>query len=155
MPYYAKVLRPDETLLALGRLHWLIYLRGATLLALALAVLVAWATLDADNPWRLVCAGIALVFGGLGLVALAGALIRRAGTEIAVTDKRVIYKRGLLRRTTVEMNITKIETVDVIQPVLGRLLNYGTVVIRGTGAGLEPLPTLADPLALRNAIIIH
>ena len=52
------------------------------------------------------------------------------------------------------MNITKIETVDVEQSIAGRLMGFGTVLIRGTGAGFEPLRRVADPLALRSAILV-
>ena len=75
-----------------------------------------------------------------------------ATTEIAVTNRRVIYKTGLVSRRTVEMNMDKVESVDVTQDIFGRIFDYGTVLIRGTGASLEPLSTIASPLALRNAI---
>ena len=70
-----------------------------------------------------------------------------------MTDKRVIYKRGVLSRYTVEMHTSKIETVDVDQGILGRLLGYGTVEVRGTGSGIEPLRYIGHPLEIRNAII--
>lgn len=82
------------------------------------------------------------------------AWFRRVTTEIVVTDKRIIYKRGWIARRTVEMNITKVETVDVRQSVMGRLLGFGTVLIRGTGSSWEPLTWVASPLTLRNAIVV-
>ena len=154
MPYYTKVLRPDETVHAVARLHWLIFARGVVMLLCAVVLLFVLASLADDSPARPVCAVGAAIFAALGLLLLAGAAIRRAATEIVVTDKRVIYKRGILRRTSVEMNITKIETVDVIQSITGRMLDYGTLIIRGTGAGIEPLRAVADPLAVRNAILV-
>ena len=154
MPYYTKVIRPDETVHEVARLHWLIFARGALMLACAVVLLGVLASLPDESTWRLVCAVAAAVFAVIGLLALANAALLRASTEIVVTDKRVIYKRGILRRVTVEMNISKIETVDVIQSITGRLLNYGTLVIRGTGAGIEPLRAVADPLGVRNAILV-
>ena len=71
------------------------------------------------------------------LLLLLGAWIRRRATEIVVTDRRVIFKRGLISRHTVEMNVSKIETVDVEQGLAGRIWDYGTVLIRGTGLGLR------------------
>ena len=73
-------------------------------------------------------------------------------TEFAVTDRRVIYKCGFISRHTVEMNMDKIESVDVDQSLLGRMLNYGTIHVLGTGEGIESLRRIAAPLALRNAI---
>jgi uncharacterized membrane protein YdbT with pleckstrin-like domain len=93
------------------------------------------------------------VVGVLGILLLLGAYIRRMATEIVVTDRRVIFKRGLLARHTVEMNVSKIETVDVEQGLGGRIWGYGTLLIRGTGAGFEPLIGVGSPLAIRNAIV--
>ena len=70
-----------------------------------------------------------------------------------MTDRRVIFKRGLFARHTVEMNVSKIETVDVEQGIGGRIWNYGTLMIRGTGAGFEPLEGVGSPISIRNAIV--
>ena len=67
-------------------------------------------------------------------------------TEIAVTDRRVIYKKGLVRRQTNEMNMDKVESVKINQSILGRLLDYGDVPILGTGEGFETLRTIASPI---------
>ena len=73
-------------------------------------------------------------------------------TEIAVTNKRVIYKRGFIRIYTAEMNMDKIESVIVTQSILGRILDYGSIHVRGTGEGMEHLHGIRAPLALRNCI---
>jgi len=73
-------------------------------------------------------------------------------TEIAVTDRRVIVKTGLIRRHTAEMNMDKVESVTVYQSILGRLLNYGSVHVRGTGEGLGHLDYIKSPIELRNTI---
>src|SRR5205814_6092819 len=95
-----------------------------------------------------IAAGLALV---LALVAFLQAWFDRSITELAVTDHRVIYKRGFVRRHTVEMNMDKVETVDVDQSVIGRLLGFGTIHVHGTGQGIENLRRFASPLRLRNA----
>jgi uncharacterized membrane protein YdbT with pleckstrin-like domain len=84
---------------------------------------------------------------------LFGAWVRRRATEIVVTDRRVIFKRGLVSRHTVEMNVGKIETVDVEQGLGGRLWGYGTVMIHGTGSGFEPLVGIGEPIQIRNSIV--
>jgi uncharacterized membrane protein YdbT with pleckstrin-like domain len=89
----------------------------------------------------------------VGLFAFLRSWIRKVTTEVSVTNKRVIKKTGLIQRLTAEMNMDKVESVDVDQSILGRLLDYGTIVIRGTGSGLEGLRYIAKPLALRSAII--
>jgi uncharacterized membrane protein YdbT with pleckstrin-like domain len=88
----------------------------------------------------------------LALLAFLQAWFRRAITELAITNRRVIYKRGFLRRHTVEMNMDKVETVDVDQTVAGRLLGFGSIRVQGTGQGIENLNRVASPVQLRNAI---
>ena len=73
-------------------------------------------------------------------------------TEIPITNRRVIYKRGFISRRTNEMNMHKVESVQVYQSILGRMLDYGTVTILGTGEGFETLRTIAGPIELRNSI---
>ena len=79
-------------------------------------------------------------------------MIVRATTEIAVTNSRLIYKRGLVARYVGEMSIDRIEGVNVLQGVLGRLLGYGRIMVHGIGVGEVILPPLADPIGFRKAI---
>src|SRR6476619_4118237 len=89
---------------------------------------------------------------GVGLWKAVHGWFKRLGTEIAITNRRVIYERGLIRRHTEEMNMDKIESVIVSQSLCGRILNYGSIHVRGTGEGLEHLHRIADPVGLRNCI---
>ena len=152
MAYYTKVLQPDEHVLMVGRLHWTIYNRALLLLLLA-AIIAIGAFWIPDPNWQRIVWIAAGAVAVLGLIVFLGISIRRHATEIVVTDKRVIFKRGILSRHTVEMHVNKIETVDVEQGVWGRLLGYGTVLIRGTGSGIEPLRRVGHALQIRNAII--
>lgn len=153
MAYYQKVMQPGEVIHSIGQLSWTIYLPAVFSFIFA-AVLYALSA----SLLPLHVRPIAPVLGGVLLLAailiLVRIWLRQWSTEMVVTDRRVIYKIGLIRRHTVEMNISKIETVDVEQDILGRIFGYGTVLIRGTGAGFEPLQQVADPLALRNAILV-
>lgn len=126
MAYIDSVLIPGEQIRHRGKLHWIIYVPGFILLPLA----------------------------GIGVILLVSAWIRRWCTEIYITDKRVIYKVGWISRHTMEMNMNKVESVDVSQSIMGRLFGYGTITIRGTGAGIEPLRRIAAPMSLRNAITV-
>ena len=80
-------------------------------------------------------------------------LIERISSEFAVTNKRVIWKQGILRMTTGEMNLGKIENVQVHQNIIGRMLDYGTVVLVGTGGTHEPFDLISAPLLFRKAIL--
>jgi uncharacterized membrane protein YdbT with pleckstrin-like domain len=99
----------------------------------------------------LIGAGILLV---LALLSFLRAWFIRVTTEIVVTDKRIIHKIGFIARRTEEINITKVETVDVTQDITGRIFGFGTVLIRGIGGSWEPLRRVSSPLQLRNAIIV-
>jgi uncharacterized membrane protein YdbT with pleckstrin-like domain len=151
MRYVERVLQPGETVVYATSLHWLVYGRAVLLLVLAVAALVASAFVgDGAAPLVLVIAAGVLAF--LALVSWLHAMIRRATTELAITDRRVIYKTGVFQRHTVEMNRSKVETVGVNQSILGRLLSYGTVIVRGTGGSFEPIPFIGDPLSFRSHI---
>jgi len=152
MRYVRKVLQPGETVVYATRLHWLIYV-NTILLAIACVVLVGAAVSTSDNQSiSLAFAIAAIIFALLALSTGLRAFIRRATTELAVTDHRVIYKSGLLSRHTIEMNRDKVESVDVDQSLLGRIFGYGTVVVRGTGGSLEPIRNIGDPLTFRSHI---
>jgi uncharacterized membrane protein YdbT with pleckstrin-like domain len=151
MKYVEQVLQPGETVLYATSLHWLVYLRAIVMAILAVACLVAsWKLNDSAAVGTLEV--IAGVFFLLAVISALGALIRRVTTELAVTDRRVIYKTGIFQRHSMEMNRSKVETVGVDQSILGRILGYGTVVVRGTGGSFEPIPFIGDPLNFRSHI---
>ncbi len=77
-------------------------------------------------------------------------IIAYTTSEFAITNKRIIMKVGLIRRRTLEMNLQKIETVNINQGILGRMLGYGTVTIIGTGGTRESFPRIANPLEFRK-----
>jgi uncharacterized membrane protein YdbT with pleckstrin-like domain len=97
--------------------------------------------------------GVVLLVVVVGLFILIWAWIRYKTTEFAVTDRRVIAKSGLISRRTVEMFLDKVESLNVEQSVPGRLFDYGTVTIRGTGATSEPFADIKAPLALRKSFM--
>ena len=87
---------------------------------------------------------------GLGLIFLIWVFVIYRTTEIAITNKRVIAKFGLISRRTVEINLQKIESIQVDQNVVGRLLDYGTLNVAGAGTPNLTAPGIADPLQFRK-----
>ena len=150
MSYIQKVLQPGETLIYRTKLHWLIYSRAIIFAGLAVAAVAAGYAAGADfvNVGFIV-AGILLVLAAVSAIISA---VKRATTELAVTDHRVIFKRGVISRYTIEMARSKVESVDVVQSIAGRVFNYGTILVRGTGGSLEPFRDIEDPLRLRSTI---
>lgn len=106
------------------------------------------------SVWHLLALGLVLLPAfGLGLIFWAIAYVRIKSTELAVTSKRLIVKKGFIRRSTIEINLSKVESIQVDQEMLGRMLNFGTLVISGTGTSHAPITGIAGPMAFRKAFI--
>ena len=80
-------------------------------------------------------------------------LIDYLTSEFAVTNKRIIIKTGFISRNTFEMNHSKIESINVIQSIPGRILGYGTIIIMGTGSTKEPFADIRDPMTFRKKFL--
>src|ERR1700722_19555231 len=120
MKYYMKVLQPDETVKYVGKLHWIIYKNSILLGVFAIAMAIVTFGLP-DNQKFLALIGSAIL-AVLAIYFLLKAWFLQWTTETVVTDKRIIHKGGFIARYTKEMNITKVETVDVVQSFWGRIL---------------------------------
>jgi uncharacterized membrane protein YdbT with pleckstrin-like domain len=149
MSYISSILESGEQVRYHTTVSWTIYTPAILLAICALASPLAGAghAETVNISWF-----AAIVFAVAAIVAFLPAWFRRWTTEIAVTDRRVILKRGLIRRHTVEMNMQKVESVDVDQTLIGRLFNYGNVTIRGTGSTFEKLRRIDSPLKLRTTV---
>ena len=146
--YIDSSLVAGETLLHRARVSWWSQTASILLALLVVGIAVGFAavaTLDAHSE-RLISGAIALI--GLGF--LLRAWIRVRSTELAITNRRVIAKFGFVQRHTVEINLEKVEALRVDQGFWGRMLNFGTIHITGSGGSVEPIPQIADPLAFRR-----
>jgi uncharacterized membrane protein YdbT with pleckstrin-like domain len=149
MSYVQSVLQPGEQVRHTAKLHWIMYWPGlAFLLAAAVAFGLAETRAGGNTFWMYLAGVLAII----ALIFLLREWFIQWTTEIAVTDRRIIYKEGFIRRSTVEMHMDKVESVDVEQTIVGRIVGYGTVTVKGVGTGFEPLPMIAAPLELRNHI---
>jgi uncharacterized membrane protein YdbT with pleckstrin-like domain len=148
MRYIERVLQPGENLVHASKIHWIIYVPGVVVVLAGVAVFFV----ALGHPSQVFWLALFAACVGLGFFMLFLAWFKRWTTEIDVTDKRIVYKRGFIWRHTVEMNMDKVESVDVDQSVLGRLLDYGDIIVRGTGTGLEPLRNIEGPLEFRNYV---
>lgn len=125
--YVDKSLASDETILMRGR--WpLFYWVGAWLQLIVLGIVI------------------------IGVVLFVAAVVRMTTTEFAVTDKRVILKRGWIKRTTEELAVESIEGVHLDQSFWGRIFRYGKIVVSGTGEAQIHFPPMAEPIEFRRAI---
>src|SRR6266702_6663565 len=115
MPYVDRVLQQGETVRHIARISWVMYLPGLFLWAVA-GILAT--ILPSEPALHFLLLVVAVIVFIIGAVLLARAWFHRVTTEIAVTDRRIIYKRGFVRRYTVEMHMDKVESVDVDQSIL-------------------------------------
>ncbi len=150
MGYIERTLTEGERIVYRAHLHGVIYARPVAILMVGIA-LMAFAKALAGTE------GVLIAVGGLlvtlaGVVGLLRAWIRHLTTEIAATTRRFVVKRGLVRRNAREIQAWQIESVVIDQSILGRLLDFGSIVVAGTGASLDPVKPVAAPLELRKAI---
>jgi uncharacterized membrane protein YdbT with pleckstrin-like domain len=89
----------------------------------------------------------------IGLFILVPAIVKYRSTELAVTNKRVIAKFGFVSRHTIELNVVKIESVQVEQGVLGRMFDFGSIIVAGGGNPFAPVAGISDPLGFRRAFL--
>ena len=139
-PYVDASLGPDEHVVYRGAVSWVVYLAPVIMMGFG----AAWALSGGGVP------GLILVLAGV--LAGAGAFIRQATSEFAVTTARVVAKTGLITRSTIEIALSKVESVEVKQDILGRLLNYGSITVSGTGGTHEPFTMIDDPIGFRRAV---
>jgi uncharacterized membrane protein YdbT with pleckstrin-like domain len=154
--YLERCLIPGEEVRFRATLHWSVILKfilGSMFLDLAgAACLAAWVMRDQEDALRAVLPVAGGVFLLLGTAVLVAGVVKRRSTEIVVTTRRVLIKTGILRRRTVELLLSKIESVDVTETVGGRMLGFGKVVLRGTGGTPETFDRIANPLEFRRQV---
>ena len=149
--YIDDILQPGEKVLYSTNAHWIFYLPAIGAWIVAILLLIA-SRMVVDSTLTLVCLALAAIVGIFALYKTVTAWFHRWTTETDVTNLRVVHKTGFIKRRTFEMSLDKVESVDVNQSILGRLMNYGDVTVRGVGEGAETISTIASPLDFRNHI---
>jgi len=145
--YIEHVLASGENIIHTGSISLWSQIRNLAL-GLVLVVLSVGLSLRTSLPHN-----VWLVLFGLGLVFWVVAWLRCKSTELAITNKRVIAKFGLISRRTLEINLAKVESIQVEQGVLGRILSFGSLVIAGVGESQKPILFIADPLSFRRKFV--
>jgi len=164
MSYVDRNLVPGETLLYQTRHHWIV-LFVPVLVGLLLGVpggaLLVWAMmLRGEKGMTLGTStispqGMAIVGGVLlliGVVILVYGVVRRNATEMAVTNRRVLIKTGMGSRRTLDLMLGRVESIGVEETVFGRMVGYGTVIVRGTGGTPETFEKIAHPQDFRKNV---
>jgi uncharacterized membrane protein YdbT with pleckstrin-like domain len=170
MLYVQQSLGPNEELVHIGKFHWMYTV--AAFMAIVWGVIISiliivgaimiyhqmgwfepgYTLLDEIRGLHPIVRIFSFIIFVMGLLSFAQMMVIKATTEIAITNNRLIYKRGLIARQVGEISIDRIEGVNVLQSILGRLLDYGRLAIRGMGIGEVILPPIEDPIKFRQAI---
>lgn len=136
MGHYVEAnLLNGESIVSIAKVHWAIYIAPIIVSAFGLLLL-----------------GSTPVIFILGLIWLAFRLLGAWTTELALTNKRVIAKTGIIRRYFLDVSLSKVEGVNFQQGIVGRLLGYGSLAIRGTGAGAVPIPYISHPEVFKREV---
>jgi hypothetical protein len=145
MSYVGRTLAAHERILFRTGYHWLVWMESLLLVAPAIAVALS------TFPF----AGVDYAYLGLSLIPLPFGLYffaRAMLVEIVVTNERLAYKTGLIAFRTEEIGLDSIETIEIEQSILGRLLGYGTITVHGTGRECVKIGMVNDPVGLRRHI---
>ena len=142
MSYIDHHLLDNEKILYWAKPHWIIFL-VPSFLSITAVLLVSQKSL-------LLLMGYIVL--ALFIISSINALLTYSTTEYALTNKRVVMKIGCIRRHSLEILLQRVESIQVNQSILGRLLGYGTIIICGTGGSKDPFHRIDNPLAFRKII---
>jgi len=169
--YIKQSISDDEKLIHVAEFHWIYSLlalinvfASAVLALLILAISIKFASyipgsqeieggfveqISGLHPGIKILAFFVFL---MGVLKYAMQMVIKHTTEIGVTDIRLVYKRGLVARAVGEIAIDRVEGVNVLQGILGRMFGYGRVMVRGMGVGEVVLPPIAQPIRFKKAI---
>jgi len=161
--YIKSILMPNEKVLAVAKIHWVIFITPVifTILAIisTIATFASFALVSSTNSLSNSTMGILLIssnccipFWLIGIIGFVISFIRHKTTEFALTDKRVIGKYGIIRRNSLELVLGKVESISVNQDIGGRIFDYGTLVVTGSGGTHQVFPYIAEPIEMKKTI---
>jgi uncharacterized membrane protein YdbT with pleckstrin-like domain len=142
MSYISENLIPNEKIILTGKMHWFIYAHGLLLFLLGL--------LFSDAPPETATWYIKWLLGISGVYHLVRARVMQSTTELAITSKRILAKYGFIRRSSIEIVHSKVESITVHQGFFGRIFDFGTVAIYGSGGAGSVLKFIRQPLGFRK-----
>ena len=145
MSYIDSNLLPGERVVFRTRLHWLLFLWPVVFVVIVMFP-AAWFL--AAGSWS----SYAWTPLAAGLLVLLPAFIKRMSSDFAVTNKRIMMKEGVFHTRSTEVLLSKVEAIKVDQSLPGRIFDYGSIVVTGTGGTTETFLQIQAPLAFRRAV---
>lgn len=158
--YVKRSMQDDEKVLYHARLHWIIYHLGVWLVLIGVVAghflpgyIEGWVGEEYAEHLIKFVRYLSVILTAIGGFQLIFAFIRQISTELVITDRRVIAKHGFIATTSYELMMTKVEGATIDQTVLGRVLGYGTLMVKGTGGGISPIDHVARPFYFHAALM--
>jgi len=139
MGYIDKNLTDGEQIIYRTKLHWIVFLGPIIFFALGIFSV-------SDQKY----APLGGVFLFIAIIWALASSISRATSEFGISNKKVLIKVGWIKRNSLETLLPKVESIQVEQGILGRIFNFGTIIIRGTGGTHNPFKKMSDPLTFRK-----
>lgn len=157
MSYIEKNLVPNEKILYSAQVNPAIFLAPVIAFVSTIFFIIIFMTTK-DTITKISVAILAIMFFFLTIRLAIQTTVIMLTTEFAITNRRIIGKKGFIHRNTLEILLSKVESVNVYQNILGRLLDFGTVTITGTGGTKESFTSIIAPMNIRkkiNQVIEH
>lgn len=154
MSYIDETLMQDERVLYRTKPHWIIFTPAMGWIFLALLIFSLGPQYDFGNFVIYNDHTVSSILGSIavfiGIVSGLFSFITYQTSEFGITNRRILMKVGFISRLSLEILLQKVESIQVYQTIPGRILNYGSIIISGTGGSKDPFPNIADPLAFRK-----
>lgn len=145
--YIEENLLPEETVVYRGHRHRVVFI--SPIAWFIAAFLAYWLMPKSMGIW------IMLIFFAIAVVLGVSAFIDYNMSEINITNERILIKIGWIARSSLETDLTRISSIDVVQTMWGRVLNYGTVIICDVGNMRTPFARIAQPFVFRRAVLVE
>jgi uncharacterized membrane protein YdbT with pleckstrin-like domain len=151
MSYIEKNLLQNEEITYRANLHWITFF-GPLLLITAAGVSFLFSSIGQDENLNSILNYAGIIFILVSIFIGFSSLIAFLTSEFGVSNQRVLIKVGFIKRSTFELLLNKVESFQVDQSIMGRILGYGTILVSGTGMGSEEFKNIADPLELKKNV---
>lgn len=154
MSYIDENLMSDEEIVYRTKPHWIIFTPSLGWLLLAILILFIAPYYNVANAYFYGTYTITDLLGFLALFAALfsglAAFVNYTTSEYGITNRRILMKLGFIRRISLEILLSKVESIQVYQSIPGRVFDYGTIIVSGTGGSKDPFPNIPTPLIFRR-----
>ncbi|MFC1617278.1 PH domain-containing protein [Candidatus Margulisiibacteriota bacterium] len=141
MGYIDNNLMNDEQIYYRAKLHWAIFI--TPIIFFLFGIMLFGNNQNSNSAMNF--------FILISIILFVRALLNYTSSEFCITNKRIIMKVGFIRRKTIEIVLNKVEGIQANQGIFGRILNYGSIIISGSGGLKSPFHKILAPIKFRNA----